>query len=56
MLDEVPGRIACRACGRETEVADGIRLCACGSVDVDVVAGEELDVAFVELAREPSCA
>ena len=56
VLDEVPGRIACRACDRETEVADGIRLCACGSVDVDVVAGEELDVAFVELAREPSCA
>jgi hydrogenase nickel incorporation protein HypA/HybF len=56
VLDEVPGRIACRACGRETGVADRIRLCPCGSADVDVVAGEELDVAFVELARESSCA
>jgi hydrogenase nickel incorporation protein HypA/HybF len=56
VIDEVRGRIACAACGRQSDVDHGILLCECGSADVTVVAGDDLSVAFVELAREQSCA
>ena len=50
------GRIACRDCGLEAPADDLVRLCACGSADVDVIAGEELTVVAVELEKEPTCA
>jgi hydrogenase nickel incorporation protein HypA/HybF len=56
VIDEVRGRILCAACGRESEVADRVLLCVCGSADVTVIAGDDLSVAYVELAREQSCA
>jgi hydrogenase nickel incorporation protein HypA/HybF len=56
VIDEVRGRIACVTCGRESDVDRRILLCECGSADVTVIAGDELSVAYVELAREPSCA
>lgn len=46
---EPPGRAICRTCGEETDVADGIPLCSCGSVDLDVVGGRELSVKHVEV-------
>ena len=53
-LEQVPARIACRRCGREEELEDFPLACvACGEVDVDVVAGEELSVEALELEDEP---
>ena len=54
-IEEVDGRIACRDCGLEAAADDLVLLCECGSADVDIVAGKELTVVAVELAREPTC-
>lgn len=40
----------CRGCGAEFRTADVIPLCACGSVDVALSGGDELRIAFVEVA------
>jgi hydrogenase nickel incorporation protein HypA/HybF len=48
---DVPARARCRACGApELEVDARIPLCACGSADLELVSGEELSVAAVEVA------
>jgi hydrogenase nickel incorporation protein HypA/HybF len=50
-LEEVPGRARCRACGAEdVELDPRIPLCRCGSADLELVAGAELEVAAVEIA------
>jgi hydrogenase nickel incorporation protein HypA/HybF len=51
-IEAVPVRVACRACGAESDV-DGFPLScpACGSGETDVVAGEELLVEAIELER-----
>jgi hydrogenase nickel incorporation protein HypA/HybF len=48
-IEEVPARGRCRRCGAETEM-DGFPLAcaACESLDVEIVAGEELLVAALE--------
>ncbi|MFL5927834.1 MAG: hydrogenase maturation nickel metallochaperone HypA [Gaiellaceae bacterium] len=52
----VPARVACRACAAETETGSFPLACArCRSVDVEVVAGEELYVESLEIER-PSVA
>jgi hydrogenase nickel incorporation protein HypA/HybF len=56
VVEEVPARITCGACGEESDVADWVLVCPCGSTDVRLVSGEELSLAAVELAREESCA
>ena len=38
-------RARCRTCGAEFELRDLILLCACGSADVEVLAGRELEIA-----------
>lgn len=48
-IQECPGRVHCRACDREAESADQFLLCPCGSADVDVVAGRELQLTSVEV-------
>ena len=48
-IDEVPGRIRCARCGDETELADPIPLCPCGSAEVEVIAGRELRIKEVEV-------
>ena len=46
---EVKGLTRCRSCGTESQV-DGLALsCPCGSLDVDLVRGEELLVKAVEV-------
>jgi hydrogenase nickel incorporation protein HypA/HybF len=43
MLEEVPAAGVCRACGEESELRDFPLACAaCGSLDVELVRGEEL--------------
>jgi hydrogenase nickel incorporation protein HypA/HybF len=54
-LEEVAAAVACRACGARSE-PDGFPLAcaACGGLDVEVVAGEELQVQALELDAELS--
>jgi hydrogenase nickel incorporation protein HypA/HybF len=53
-IDHVAARVGCRSCGA-TGDADAFPLVcpACGAVDVDVVAGDELHVESLELDDEP---
>ncbi|MCW2787957.1 MAG: hypA [Aeromicrobium sp.] len=48
-IQKCPGRVHCRSCGREVESEDQLLLCSCGSADVDVVAGRELQLTSVEV-------
>jgi hydrogenase nickel incorporation protein HypA/HybF len=53
-IEEVPARVSCRACATESRVSDFPFGCpGCGSLDVDVVGGEELLVEALELEDEP---
>jgi hydrogenase nickel incorporation protein HypA/HybF len=53
-VEEVPARVACRECARETRADAFPLVCAgCGSLAVDVVAGDELTVEALELDEEP---
>jgi hydrogenase nickel incorporation protein HypA/HybF len=51
VIDEPVGRAHCISCGEEFVVDDPILLCACGSADVRILAGEELRILSVEVAR-----
>ena len=48
-IDLLPGTTHCRTCGADTETADSIPLCRCGSADVDVVAGRELQIVSMKV-------
>ena len=42
--------VLCRECRAETELADGIPLCACGSGNVEITGGAELRIQEVEVS------
>lgn len=44
------GRARCRSCAEEFVLPDLVLLCACGSADLEVLAGRELQVASVVTA------
>ncbi|MBA3304139.1 MAG: hydrogenase maturation nickel metallochaperone HypA [Acidimicrobiia bacterium] len=45
----VPVRAGCRACGTETEADEQVLACpACGSVEVEITAGDELTLESIE--------
>lgn len=48
-LDEPEGRAHCRVCGDDFALHDQILLCQCGSAEVEVLAGQELNVQSVEV-------
>jgi hydrogenase nickel incorporation protein HypA/HybF len=50
-IEECAGRACCATCGEEFVLSDPILLCGCGSSDVRVLAGEELRILSVEVAR-----
>jgi hydrogenase nickel incorporation protein HypA/HybF len=53
VIEEVPARGRCRECSQETEMNDfPLRCAACGGLDVECVAGEELLVEALELEDE----
>ena len=53
VLEEVPVRVACAACATESEQRSFPLACLrCGSLDVEVVGGEELQVESIELLEE----
>lgn len=50
-VQEVPIRIACKACGAETELEEPYPICPdCDSYDVTVVSGKELEIESLEYA------
>lgn len=50
VLEEVAATVLCRMCERRTEPALPVLVCgACGSADVDVVAGRDFIIKSVEL-------
>ncbi len=51
-LDLPPGRAVCRSCGAEFELHDPIILCACGSADVHVISGRELQILSMEVSDD----
>lgn len=46
---EIAGRASCRSCGREGPIEPPVPLCACGSADLDILAGSELRLKEVEV-------
>jgi hydrogenase nickel incorporation protein HypA/HybF len=55
VIEHVPAVVRCRACAADTTV-DGfpLRCAACGDLDVDVVAGEELLVESLDIGDAPA--
>lgn len=50
VIEQVATRVRCRACGQETPAEESFSGCAvCGSKDVEVSAGRELNIKSVEL-------
>jgi hydrogenase nickel incorporation protein HypA/HybF len=49
-LDIQPGSARCRTCGAEFVLDDPILLCACGSADVEVLAGRDLRILSMEVS------
>jgi hydrogenase nickel incorporation protein HypA/HybF len=48
-ITETAARCRCLACGREFEPDGPIALCPCGSTGVEVLAGQELEIASVQV-------
>jgi hydrogenase nickel incorporation protein HypA/HybF len=48
-IEERAGAARCRSCGAEVELADPILLCPCGSADLAVTAGRELQIVSMEV-------
>jgi hydrogenase nickel incorporation protein HypA/HybF len=47
---ETPGRGRCRRCGAEVVMERPIAACACGAIELDWLAGQELRLREVEVA------
>jgi hydrogenase nickel incorporation protein HypA/HybF len=48
-IEHRPGAGHCRSCGADVHLADLILLCPCGSADVQVTAGRELQIVSMEV-------
>jgi hydrogenase nickel incorporation protein HypA/HybF len=48
-ISQPVGMAHCRTCGADFGVSDLILLCECGSVDVDVLDGQQLRISSVEV-------
>ena len=52
----IPARLACTACAREWEIERPVFRCpSCGGADVEIAAGDELEVESIEVEEEPAC-
>jgi hydrogenase nickel incorporation protein HypA/HybF len=51
---EIPGLARCRRCGAEVPLEQPFGICTCGSVELDVIAGQELRIKEMEI--EELCA
>ena len=53
VVDHVPAVIVCRACGERTKLQRPLMLCgSCEGADVEVVAGEEFQIASIDIFEE----
>lgn len=48
-IEQLTGAAHCRDCGADVELADPILLCPCGSADLAVTAGRELQIVSMEV-------
>lgn len=48
-IREIPGLGICRTCGQEIDLEVNFGRCKCGSVQLDVIAGEELKIKEIEI-------
>ena len=51
---EIPGLARCRQCGTEIPLEQPFGICTCGSVELDLIAGQELRIKEMEI--EELCA
>jgi hydrogenase nickel incorporation protein HypA/HybF len=51
-IEAVPARLRCRECGDEWELEQPLFRCVCGATEVEVAAGDELEVESIELGKE----
>jgi hydrogenase nickel incorporation protein HypA/HybF len=49
-IDEVAAHGQCRACARQLELDGVVALCPCGSADLELRSGQELQIKEVEVA------
>jgi hydrogenase nickel incorporation protein HypA/HybF len=47
---EIPGRGCCRQCGAELAMDDFLVRCECGSIDIECIGGEQLNIKEMEVA------
>ncbi|KZL49130.1 hydrogenase maturation nickel metallochaperone HypA [Nodularia spumigena] len=48
-IREIPGLARCRECGAEIHLDKPFGVCGCGSVQLDLIAGEELKIKEIEV-------
>ena len=54
-MEEVPAKGRCRACGAQSRLKSFPLQCkACGALDLDLIAGEELYVESLEMEEDPA--
>lgn len=49
-IDEIVACGRCQRCARQGRLESALALCPCGSADVELLSGHELDIAEVEVA------
>jgi hydrogenase nickel incorporation protein HypA/HybF len=54
-IEVLPARLRCDDCGAEWELEQPLFRCACGSTDVEIVTGNELEVESIEIGEEAPC-
>lgn len=50
-FQRIPGRLRCRACGHTYSPRQDLPCPACGSIDIDILAGEEFYLEAIEIAE-----
>jgi hydrogenase nickel incorporation protein HypA/HybF len=46
---EIPGLARCRQCGAEFTLEQPFGICSCGSIELDLISGEELKIKEMEI-------
>ncbi|HAG82834.1 MAG TPA: hydrogenase maturation nickel metallochaperone HypA [Cyanobacteria bacterium UBA12227] len=46
---EIPGLARCRRCGTQVSLDEPFGICECGSVELDVISGQELKIKEMEV-------
>lgn len=51
-FQRIPGQLRCRTCGHAYSPGDDLPCPACGSIDIEIVAGEEFYLESIEVTTE----